>query len=123
MNGGLQEPVGRVKNGGLANGPFPLTPSCVKSTTEGRPTLSLGEREFQRSARFMVPAHGRSGWRLSMRCRTNMAILRSFSIFEDEDEDEDEHEDEDEQDENEDDKNKGPATAIRFLGAPFIFCP
>jgi hypothetical protein len=28
---------------------FPLTPSFVKSTTEGRPALSLGEREDEGS--------------------------------------------------------------------------
>jgi hypothetical protein len=40
MHRELQVPVGRVLNGGLADDPFPLTP-----------TLSLGERENAGSAR------------------------------------------------------------------------
>jgi hypothetical protein len=71
MNRWLVEEQCKCVSRALANGPFPLTPSFVKSTMEGQPALFLGQREHQGSIR------------LRMRF---MPLLR----IEDEDDDEDE---------------------------------
>jgi hypothetical protein len=42
---GSEEVPGCFVSGGLVDNPFRLTPSFVKSTTDGRPALSPGERE------------------------------------------------------------------------------
>jgi hypothetical protein len=67
MNRGLMEGPAGFVNGGLANGPFPLTPA-----------LSLGERETRGSTGSRSRCMRESETRLSMNRRTDMPLLRSL---------------------------------------------